>query len=57
MDRSPAHEAARLAACRLPALNASLALLGQNTAAATCYRQSNPIAFVSADYRARRQWL
>lgn len=35
MDRSPAHEAARLAACRLPALNASLALLGQNTAAAT----------------------
>lgn len=30
MDISPTHEAARLAACRIPALNASLALLDAN---------------------------
>lgn len=35
MDLSPQHEAARIAACRLPALTASLARLAENTQRAT----------------------
>ena len=46
MDRSPAHEAARVAACRVPALTASLALLVKVSvnASIALYGTERPVA-------------